>query len=266
MEEVSPPDDGRPGARRAVRAGLGVAVTAALLTGCGAAGSDGAGGLDAVPAAATSTPDAATTTTAAPTAAPGPPDWRAALRAATDWSGTAHYDVRARDGRRATATVARDGERLRVDVVTDGLVSTVLTTDTGWVACAGSGEDAGDAKDWTCVTVADAGTDLPAAWDPGVGRLVTQTVPGLATRDTGIWADGWIAGGATADPADPADPANGTAPCVEVVGEATGRYCVTESGLLRRAKFTGGVLSLVSSTSTVDDGTFVPPAEPVDLD
>lgn len=263
MEEVSRPDDGRPGARRAVRAGLGVAVTAALLTGCGAAGSDRAGGLDAVPAAATSTPDAAPTTTAASAAAPSPPDWRAALRAAADWTGTAHYDVRARDGRRATAAVARDGERIRVDVVTDGLVSTVLTTDTGWVACAGSGEDAGDAEDWTCLTVADAGADLPAAWDPGVGRLVAQTVPGLAARDTGIWGDGWIAGGSAADPADPADE---TAPCVEVVGEATGRYCVTESGLLRRAKFTGGVLALVSSTSTVDDGAFVPPAEPVDLD
>jgi hypothetical protein len=74
-------------------------------------------------------------------------------------------------------------------------------------------------------------------------------VPGLKDRTTGMFSDGYLVAGAGLP----------AAACVEVVAPDTGRYCVTEAGLLRRAKFAGGTLVLTSATTDVDASLFTPP-------
>jgi len=242
--------------------GAVVALAAAglLLSGC--AGD----GIDAVPAAAqlpaTAAPDAVpsaaepteaeptTSTPAGATPTSSAPRTAVALSAARTWSGTATYDLRARGGATGTVTVTRSGDRVRVDVATGGTTSSVMTADAGWVACLQGDEP-------TCVTVAAPGAALPAAWDPGVGGLLTSVVPGLGERERGFYPDGYLVAGAAGD----------AAACFEVVAPDTGRYCVTEAGLLRRAKFTGGTLSLTAAepTAAVDPARFRPPVAPTTI-
>jgi hypothetical protein len=211
----------------------------ALLAGASAAGaSQVTSPIDAEPVAVQSpVADAAAT-----------PDLAKALSNAKVWTGTATYSLRARSGERATVTVTRDGSRVRVDVAAGGLTSSVMTADAGWVACAASNRT-------TCVLVAAAGAALPAAWDPGVGRLLTDVVPGLADRAGGIYASGYMVAGAGL----------GAAACAEVIAPDTGRYCVSEEGLLRRAELTGGTLALTSHTGDADADRFTPPSKPTPL-
>lgn len=229
-------------ARLAVR-GTQLVAVAALAGACSTAGAD----------VVRATPQAAETATpAAPERAvpppPEPPRLGEALSASREWTGTAAYELRARGGLTGQVTVTRAGDRLRVDVAVKGMTTSLMTAEQGWVACA-QGEKP------TCVTVAGPGEELPAAWDPGVGRIITSVVPGLAARDRGTYGDGYVV-------------ASGDLPaaaCVEVVGPDTGRYCVAESGVLRRAKFTGGTLSLLSQSEAADAARFVPAVAPTPL-
>jgi hypothetical protein len=223
--------------RRGLR--LALATTGVLL-----AAACAGDGIDAVPAAG----QAPATQSAAPAERPDVPSWDLAAANAQAWTGTATYDLRSRDGAQATVTVTRAADKVRVDVATDGLTSSVLSADAGWVACAVDDRT-------TCLTVAAPGAELPAAWDPGVGRLVATVVPELATRERGLYTDGYlVAGGGVA-----------AAACAEVVAPDTGRYCVTDDGLLRRAKFTGGTLTLTDADTAVDAARFTPPANPTPL-
>jgi hypothetical protein len=123
-----------------------------------------------------------------------------------------------------------------------------MSADAGWVACAKTDRT-------TCVLAAAKGKPVPAAFDPGVGRLFTTALPQLATRTSGLYPSGYLV-------------ASGDVPaaaCVEVVAPDTGRYCVTEQGVLRRAKFPGGTLDLVSVSAAVDAARFAPPVTPTPL-
>lgn len=226
----------------AVRAVQVVAVSA-LAVACSPAGAEV---VRDTPQAA----DAATREAPEPTTppTPEPPRLGVALTASRDWSGTAAYELRARGGPTGRVTVTRADDLLRVDVAVKGMTTSLMTAEQGWVACA-QGEKP------TCVTVAGPGEELPAAWDPGVGRIVSSVVPGLAARDRGTYGDGYVV-------------ASGDLPaaaCVEVVGPDTGRYCVAESGVLRRAKFTGGTLSLLAQSDAADPARFVPAVAPTPL-
>lgn len=214
-------------------------AAAALLAGCGQQG------VRAVVAAAERPVEA--TASPSPTYSADPvPQLAVALPAAASWSGTATYALRARGGTTAEVTVTRAADKVRVDVATGGTTSSLMTADAGWVACA---------QAETCVTVAPPGAALPDAWDPGVGRLLTTVVPSLAQRDRGIYADGYLVAGSGLP----------AAACVEVIAPDSGRYCVTEDGLLRRAKFTGGTLTLTAANPTADPARFAPPVAPTPL-
>jgi hypothetical protein len=234
-------------ARRAV---LAAAAAAVLLAGCGAAASR----IDAVPAAAQRTfaspePTAAATENTPPdddTSAG--PDAAAALDRAASWAGTATYTLRARAGTTATVTVTRSAARVRVDIAAGKQTSSLISADAGWVACAKTDRT-------SCVLAAAPGKPLPAAFDPGVGRLFTTALPQMATRATGLYPSGYLV-------------ASGDVPaaaCVESVAPDTGRYCLTPDGVLRRAKFPGGTLELVSASDEVDAARFAPPVTPTPL-
>jgi hypothetical protein len=234
------------------RVALAAAAATALLAGCG---TSAARDIDAVPAAAQRTFATAAPTAAAAERSSQPddgasagPDAATALDRAASWAGTATYALRATSGTTATVTVTRSTSRVRVDVATGKQTSSLMSADAGWVACASTDRT-------TCVLVAAAGKPVPAAFDPGVGRLFTTALPQLATRASGLYPSGYLV-------------ASGDVPaaaCVEVVAPDTGRYCVTEQGVLRRAKFPGGTLDLVSVSNAVDAARLVPPVTPTPL-
>lgn len=233
------------------RVALAAAAASVLLAGCG---TSAARDIDAVPAAAQRTFATAPATAAAAErdqpddGTSAGPDAATALDRAASWAGAATYTLRARTGTTATVTVTRSAARVRVDVTAGKQTSSLISADAGWVACAKTDRT-------TCVLAAPKGKALPAAFDPGVGRLFTTALPQMATRASGLYPSGYLV-------------ASGDVPaaaCVEVVGPDTGRYCVTEGGVLRRAKFPGGTLDLVSVTDDVDAARFAPPVTPTPL-
>lgn len=232
----------------AVGAGMVLTGTAALVVD-GAAPSRAAG--QAAPAAAPS----ASAEQPAEEAAEGTPlaGIRAALAAAPAWTGTATYRVSAPSGAEATVTLVRAGDRTRVDVRTGGSTASLVQADAGWVACATVPDAATPTE---CVLVAPAGEAPPAAFDPGIGTLVTTTLPDLAKRQDGLTLTRELGAGTGLDPARCVAAAGGT---------AAGEYCLTDGGLLRRAEVDGGRLDLVWTTGAVHPGAFAAPAAPVPL-
>lgn len=233
----------------------GLILTALALTGCQQSSGTT---IEAAPVAAVATGAGSAPTGSPTTTAPRPgPDLREALEAARDWSGTAVYRLEPRDDAPdASVTVVRSADRVRVDVAVGALTSTLMPAKQGWVACA-STEGSNEKDRTTCVLAAGPDAELPAAFDPGVGRLMSSVVPGLSDRTAGRRDGGRLA--ARGDVA--------AAACVDVPGgKDGGEYCVTEDGVLRRASFPNGVLVLTSASAEVDPGAFTPPVEPTTLD
>lgn len=237
-------------------------LTALVLTGCQGS-SDQA--IEATPVAAevgdaapAPSPASSPTPTGEPKGAPAQPgpDLRTALQAARDWSGTAVYRLEPRDDAPdARVTVVRTADRVRVDVAVGGLTSTLMPAKEGWVACAAT-ESAKEKDRTTCVLAANPDADLPAAFDPGVGHLMSSVVPGLSGR-----TDARRDGGRLVARSDVA-----AAACIDVrSGDDSGEYCVTGDGVLRRASFPSGVLTLTSASDKVDHTAFTPPVKPVTL-
>ena len=164
-----------------------------------------------------------------------------------------HRRVRAGDARRdeGRRDRVRDGARLRLDVRSGAATSTLIGNEQGWTACQ---SESGAA----CVLVAGPGAALPAAFDPGIGALVTTTLPALADRKTGmIEADGWppARSGPRPWPRRPASRSSGS----------RARSSASRAGLLRRARFIAGTLTLTSVSAAVDAAAFTAPAPAVPL-
>jgi len=233
-------------ARTAVRAGVGVALVAvaalALTT------------SDPAPAPAPVPPSAP----AVPAAAPAPvmpvSDVRAGMAAAATWNGSATYRVFTDDGASATVVLARSGDRSRVDVTTpDGATASLLRADAGWVACTTAGTS-------ECLLVAPRDGAVPPAFDTGIAALLTTTLPSLADLPSGVAVTDELPVARALAPAQCAavDPAASPA--------GAGEYCLTNAGLLRRARFAGGRMNLVEATTDRPaDAVFAPPAPPVPL-
>lgn len=205
----------------------------------------------------------ATSTTAASTAASGAatatvaqvvPRPRVALRSAAGWTGTATYALRA-GTESSTVTLARDATSSRLDVTTAAGTSSLIGTPDSWVACQTTDRS-------SCLLVAGAGAELPAAYDPGLARLVLTALPTLADVD-GLTDLGWLPDSAVTQAAACVG-TSGVDPAAFPV-ELAGVYCVTERGLLRQATTPSGLLSLVGVSADVDPTVFTPPATPVPL-
>lgn len=185
---------------------------------------------------------------------PQGPRVRTGMLAAGTWTGTATYQLfTSAPVAAATVVVVRSGDLTRVDVVTGTGAATatasLLRTGAGWVACSTAGTS-------ECLLVAAPGALLPAAFDPGVGALLTSALPAMAGLPTGV---------AVTRSLDPGTDLAGAQCAAVTTGPVPGEYCLTDAGLLRRAVFGGGKLNLTAATSAVDPAALVPPATPVPL-
>ena len=240
--------------RRHVRPLLAV-VAVGLLAAC------------AVAEASTGAPDdlatVAATPTETPAAEPTPPlpqpslhvgpRLDVALRSAAAWDGKATYQLVHQAGR-ADVTVTRLGDKVRVDVASGGGTSTLMTADVGAVACQATDRT-------TCVLAAPPGAPLPPAFDTGLGGLLFTSLPALTQPGSGLTDGGWLAAGR-----DAAGQELAAAACADVVApKHVDQYCVTEAGLLVRARLEAGTLTLVTSSPDVDPAVFAPPVPAVPL-
>jgi hypothetical protein len=226
---------------------LAAAVTVVVLAVPGLAGcSDG---NDASPRRTTPTTPSATPT-------PTPPDQvlsgLAAKGAAALFTG--RYTLDPVDPKQAGAavTIYRLDSSYRVDVVRGGATSILMTTAGGLVSCQVQG------RARTCLRVGDVGKAPPKLFDPGLQRLFTTDLTALARGD-----------GLTVTPAGglPADGPIAPATCFRVAGEGVdpGEYCLTDTGILRRAQFPSGVLELVDLSGAPGRSAFDPPVKPTPL-
>ena len=225
---------------------LAAAVTVALsvpgLAGC----SDG---KDASPRRTTPTTLSASPTTAPPGQALSA---LAAKGAAALFTGT--YTLDSVDSKQADANVKiyKLDSSYRVDVVRGRATSILMTTAGGLVSCQVQG------RTRTCLRVGEVGKPPPKLFDPGLQRLFTTDLTALAAG-TGL----------TVTPAGvlPADGPIASATCFRVAGTGVdpGEYCLTETGILRRAQFPSGVLELVELSGPPDRSAFDPPAKPTPL-
>lgn len=194
--------------------------------------------------------EAGTAEATAPTLHVGP-RLRVGLRSAATWEGRATYRLQHETGQ-AEVTVSRLAGSVRVDVAAGGATSSLIGTDSGTVAC--------QVTDRTsCLLVAAPGAPVPPAFDTGLGELLFTTVPGLADLSLGVSDDGWTGAGT-----DGAGQPVAAAACAAVVSRDV-QYCVTEAGLVRRAVFAAGTLTLVSSVPDVDPAVFTAPVPAVPL-
>lgn len=147
----------------------------------------------------------------------------------------------------ATVAVAHTPDSLRLDITTKTGVATSITTPSGAVAC--QKPDNGDA---TCIQVAAAGQEPPAAFDPGLRDVFTSALSDLGQ------------GFGTVEVVETPTGTDPEALCARVTGNdvPTGLYCLLPNGLVASADFTSGTLALSDTGDAPDDTTFSPPATP----
>lgn len=213
-------------------------VAALTLAGCTGSSSGG--------------PAAPTTTSASPSPTPAAQQLAAlaAKAGATDFAGV--YALDSTDPKRSDATVRifTKGSAYRVDVIVAGRTSLLMTTSAGAVSC-----QVTKAKS-SCLLVAKPGKPLPKLFDPGLERIFTTTVKALAAGSGSLT----VASNGTL----PATDKLAVAQCFTVSGTGVdpGEYCLTDDGIVRRAQFPSGTITLQSYESTTSPRNFVPPVKP----
>ncbi len=167
---------------------------------------------------------------------------------------TGTYRLDSIDPKRADArvTIYRLDSSYRVDVARGGATSILMTTREGLVSCQVQG------RRRTCLLVGDLGKPPPRLFDPGLQRLFTTDLAALA-RGTGL--------SVTASGTIPEDGALRAASCFRVAGSGVdpGEYCLTDTGVLRRAHFPSGTLELVELAGPPERSAFTPPVKPTPL-
>ncbi len=243
------------GARRgqAVRwlAAMGGATLA--ITGCQSS-------PDPVTGSASTTPTPTSSATAEDAPTPSPRDQAAAL--AGQLRGRPldlTYRIRPRNPEQqgGVVRIQRARGRYRIDVTRGASTSSLRTAPRGAVSCQ-SGP-----KGRTCLLVAKPGRRPPALFDPGLQRIVTQTLPALAdpprslvVRRDGVWR---------------APHGYGTATCFRVRGRGIdeGRYCLLDSGRYVGTPvlitYRSGRLVILSIDNRVAAGFALPPVAPTPL-
>lgn len=218
----------------------------------------GCSGGEATTTTPTPTPTPATTTPS-PTPTPlSPGAEAAALAAAGPRSFDAEYRLAPLSGVRAALVRVRvTPRRYRVDVTHGGRTASLLSGRAGVVSCQT------DSSGQTCLLVAKQGMRPPRLFDPGVQRLFVTAVPllrdrrhGVTVERAGVWR---------------APRPYGPAQCFQVSGRLPdpGVYCFLEAGrwrgVLARAEFASGTLSLRHVDSRFPDSSFRPPVHPTPL-
>lgn len=227
-------------------------LTAGLTAGLAACSGGSDDGADGTPSPA---PSSAAPSTSSAASSPGAEAAAAAGRAKAGlghaaWS--ARYTLRPTSGAEARVVVALRGTDLKLELTRAGATSVLITTGTGSVSCQ-------VAATTTCLKVAGPGQPVPELFDPGLQRVFTDDLTGLA--------DG--RGGPVAAAAPVA--ATGSLPaadCYAVAGDSgvdAGTYCLSADGVVRRATFASGTLDLAALGAAPAATVFTPPASPQPL-
>jgi len=176
----------------------------------------------------------------------------------------ATYTLKSR-GKRPDAEVEMraDGDRFRLDV-TKGRESAVLfTSPRGVVSCQIRDVNKGK-NERSCFLVAKSPKKLPNLFDPKIQRLFRGTTSLISRTRNDL----------RVKPAKPwrAPAPYGMAECFDVqgAGVSQGTYCYLAKpgpfiGLLARAKFGSGTLSIRSVNRVIRTGAFKPPVRPTPL-
>ena len=197
-----------------------------------------------------------TSTAPSPTPTPTPPDQVLSALAAEGvtalFTGTYRLDSIDPKQADATVTIYRLDSSYRVDVARAGATSILMTTTDGLVSCQVQRSRR------TCLRVGDVGKPPPRLFDPGLQRLFTTNLAALA-RGAGLTV--------TASGMLPEDGPRAGASCFRVAGTGVdpGEYCLTDTGILRRAQFPSGTLELVGLAGPPERSAFTPPAKPTPL-
>lgn len=176
----------------------------------------------------------------------------------------ATYKLESR-GKRPDAMVEMraKGDRFRLDVTQRRESAVLFTSPRGVVSCQIRDTKKGKNKR-SCFLVAKTPKKLPPLFDPQVQRLFRGTTDLISRSRNGL----------TIKPAKPwtAPKPYGMAECFEVRGEGVSRgtYCYLAKpgpliGLLARAQFPSGTLSLRSVNRVIRTGAFKPPVRPTPL-
>lgn len=197
---------------------------------------------------------APTTTSASPSPTPTPAAQQlaalAAKAAATDFAGV--YALDSTDPKRSDGTVRifTKGTSYRVDVIVAGRTSLLMTTSAGAVSCQVTRPKT------SCLLVAKPGKALPKLFDPGLERIFTTTLKALAADSGSLTV--------TSSGTLPATDRLPVAQCFTVSGTGVdpGEYCLTDDGVVRRAQFPSGTITLQSYGNAVSARNFVPPVKP----
>jgi hypothetical protein len=232
-------------ARTAGLAATSLLAVAVALAGCSGGSSDGGSASSPSPSPSSPTP---TTTPAAQTLAA-----LAATAAKTSFSGI--YALDSVDPKRpdGVARVYKRGPVYRVDVDVNGTSSRLITTRAGAVSCQVTRTKR------ACLLVAKPGKALPRLFDPGLQRVFTTTLASLAAGAGRLTV--------TANGLLPASGALPAAQCFTVSGTGVdpGEYCLTDTGLVRRAQFPSGTITMKLATATPPPAVFVPPVRATPL-
>ena len=177
----------------------------------------------------------------------------AAKAAATDFAGT--YVLDTVDPKRpdGITRVYKKGALYRIDVDLNGTSSRLITTTAGAVSCQIT------PKKWSCLLVARPGSSLPRLFDPGLERIFTTTLKAVSSSSSAVTV--------TRNGILPASGDLPAAECFQVSGSGvdTGEYCLTADGLVRRAQFPTGTITLKTYTFAVPPTSFVPPTRATPL-
>ena len=233
-----------------VAAPLALAALLLALAACG--GSSGEASTPASPDVSTTTAPPTTESAAASPVAPASALADLARRgASTAFTGT--YALDSTDPKRpdGTVTIARLDTSYRVEITSGSSRAVLLTTAKGLVSCQ-------LAEKKVCLLVAAPGKEPPPAFDPGVQRLVTSDLTALGS-----------AGGLTVQESGmlPASADLAEAQCYRVSGSGVdrGEYCLTQDGVLRKATFPSGTLTLTKLGAAPTRASFRPPVSPTPL-
>jgi hypothetical protein len=225
-----------------------VALMLVALTGC----ASGSGGDR--PDATKASPSAVVSSSTPAPSAPAPQALGDLARRGVATSFTGTYALDSTDPKQpdATVTIARLDTSFRVEIVSKDSRALLVTDRRGLVSCQLAGPK------HTCLLVAKPGGDPPKVFDPGVQRLVTSDLEVFAA------ASGLQVTSAAALPGEGQLPG---AQCFTVAGKNVdnGEYCLTGEGLLRRAKFPSGTLTLTAVGDEPTPKDFAAPLTPMPL-
>ena len=226
----------------AARVAAPLIAAALALTGC----SGGSSGGSAAPSGSPSPSDSATP--AAQTLAA-----LAAKASLTDFAGTYALDSVDPAKPDGTARIYKKGALYRVDVTIGSTRSLLMTTSAGAVSCQVTRSKT------SCLRVAKPGQPLPKLFDPGLQRIFTTTLQAFAQGADALT----VAANGTL----PESGAMAVAQCFTVSGGDVdpGEYCLTDDGIVRRAQFPAGTITLQSYARAVLPVFFKPPVPPTPL-